>query len=77
MSLIAILIGYFFDYKHNKSTFTKDLSQGLLLCIGFLISALLFITVINLHFIYGIMYVGIEMIVVFALKAFIQTKRDK
>ena len=76
LAILLILIAYFFDYKSSKSTFAKDLSQGLLLCLGFLISAITFITVFDLHLIYGIMFVGIEMIIVFAIKAFIQSRNQ-
>lgn len=74
MSLIVIIIAYFFDYKSNKSSFTRDFSQGVILCLGFLISAITFITIFNLHLIYGIMIVGIEIILVFTFKAFIQSR---
>ena len=74
LAILLILIGYFFDYKSNKSSFLKDLSNGILLCIGFLVSAIIFISVFDLHLIYGIFFVGIEMIIVFALKAYIQNK---
>ena len=77
MSLIAILIAYFFDYKSDKSTFTKDLSQGLLLCLGFLISGLTIISAFEVQLIYGVFFVGIEIIIVFAIKAFIQSKNQR
>ncbi|GAA4246817.1 hypothetical protein GCM10022292_34250 [Winogradskyella damuponensis] len=72
MSLIVISIAYFFDYKSNKSTFLKDLINGILICIGLLISALVFVAIFNLTIVHGIFYIGIEIILVFVLKAFIQ-----
>ena len=77
MSLIAILIAYFFDYKSSKASFGKDLVSGLLLCLGFLISAIVFISIFKLHLIYGILFLGVEIILVFTLKAFIQNKSDR
>ncbi len=76
MSLIIINIAYFLDYKSNKTSFIKDLTSGIVLCIGFLISTLAFVTIFDLNLIYGIFYLGIEIILVFTLKAFIQNRKD-
>jgi len=76
MSLIVISIAYFFDYKSNKSTFLKDLISGIITCIGLFVSALVFITLLDLNIVHGIFAVGIEIILVFALKAFIQSRSN-
>ncbi|WP_179021547.1 hypothetical protein [Winogradskyella forsetii] len=75
MSLIVILIAYFFDYKSNKTAFLKDLFSGVILCLGFLLSAIGFAAIFGLNIVYAIFYLAIEIILVFALKAFIQTKK--
>jgi len=75
MSLIVILIAYFFDYKSNKTAFLKDLFSGVFLCLGLLLSAFGFAALFGLNIVYGIFCLAIEIILVFALKAFIQSKK--
>jgi len=75
LSILLILLAYFFDYKSDKASFKKDLTSGIVLSVGFLISAMAFVSVFDLNLIYGIFYMGVEIILVFALKAFIQNKK--
>lgn len=74
MGLLFILIGYFLDFKNDKNTFFKDISIGITY---FFINALFF-GVLHLFFGLGLLFCifgfGIEIILVFALKAYIQSR---
>jgi len=74
LSLLLILVAYFFDYKSSATTFAKDLINGILICVGLCVSAVVFVTLFNLALIHGVFYIGIELMLFFILKAFIQNK---
>ncbi|WP_299883956.1 hypothetical protein [uncultured Lacinutrix sp.] len=75
MGLIIILIGFYFDYKSEKSSFFNDLSGGIFICAVFFISAIVLKEVLKIHFLNVAFIIGIEIILVFALKAFFNSKK--
>ena len=74
MALILIIIAYYFDYKSNKTTFVKDFVSGFVVIIILFLSALGFVILFNLTLIHGILYLGVEIILLFFIKSLIQTK---
>ena len=76
MALLLILIGYYFDYKANSKTFVSDFKKGLLFSITFIFTSLILRFSFNINWIYIIFMIGIEIILIFSIKAFIQNKDD-
>ena len=74
MGILFVIIGYFFDYKSDKENFFKDLAIGLGYFIGNFILAMILNLVFRISILYCIFGFGIEIILLFALKAYIQNK---
>ena len=77
MSIILILIAFFIDYKSNKTTFVKDLLGGFLILIALIISSIGFVTLFNLTLVHGVFYFGVEIMLLFSIKALIQSRKQK
>ncbi len=75
MSIILILIGYFLDYKANQSQFKSDLKIGLTFFATFIFYHLIFKLLLKVHWLYIIFAIGIEIILIFSIKAFIDSKK--
>tara|TARA_R110001632_G_scaffold101498_1_gene209180 strand:+ start:1015 stop:1242 length:228 start_codon:yes stop_codon:yes gene_type:complete len=74
MGLIMVIIGYFLDYRHDDSSFLKDFAIGLMY---FLTNFTLFFILnqfLSVHLLYCIFGFGIEILLLFSLKAFLQNK---
>ncbi|MAX69712.1 MAG: hypothetical protein CMC76_01210 [Flavobacteriaceae bacterium] len=71
MSLILILIGYFFDYKSSRSDFFSDLLAGLTFCLGLAVSGIIIMVLFNLTILHAIFCIGVELILIFVLKSLI------
>ncbi|MEP0262468.1 hypothetical protein [Dokdonia sp.] len=76
MGIIFVIIGYFFDYKSDKENFFKDLAIGLGYFIGNFILAMILNQVFHISLLYCIFGFGIEIILLFALKAYVQNKTN-
>ena len=74
MSLILILLAYYFDYKSEKETFKKDLLGGLYVFLAFLIYSLTLKFIFGIHILYIIFSIGIEILLLFSFKAFLNKK---
>ncbi|WP_299674125.1 hypothetical protein [uncultured Dokdonia sp.] len=75
MGLLFVLIGYILDFKKDKSNFIKEMAVGLAYFIGNLILALILHFVFGFHFILCIFVFAIEIVLLFSIKAYIQTKQ--
>lgn len=76
MGLLIILIGYFFDFKNDKKNFFKDIRTG---AIFFIVNILFFTFIhqfLNIGLLYCIFSFGAEIIIVFSLKAYIESRKD-
>lgn len=58
MSLIIIIIAYYFDYKVDKKQFIQDLLGGLSFCLLLVLIFVFMKFVLNLGFLYTIFMVG-------------------
>lgn len=75
MGLIIILIGYFFDYKSNKESFLSDLRGGIFIVSIFGSYALILKLFFDVGILYIIFSIGLEIILLFAIKALIDSNR--
>ena len=71
MALIIILIAYYFDYKSEKESFLNDLKGGVFVCLILLCSALFLKYIIGLGLLYVICSIGVEIILIFVAKGFL------
>lgn len=74
MGLLFVIIGYIFDYKSDKENFIKDFAIGLAYFVGNFILAIVLNQVLNISILYCIFGFGIEIILIFVFKAYIQNK---
>jgi len=75
MAIILILIAYFFDYKSQQDTFLSDLKGGVFIFSLFGIYALVLSLFFGVETLYIIFSIGIEIILLFAIKALINSNR--
>lgn len=76
MAILIILIGYYLDYKTDPKTFLSDLKKGLLFLVIFIFYNLTLKFVFDLNWLYIIFMIGIEIIVLFSIKALIQNNNN-
>lgn len=76
MALIIILIAFYFDFKSEKLTFINDLKGGVFIILLLIISAILQLYVFNIHFLYMIFSTGIEILLIFSIKAFLNNQSN-
>lgn len=69
MALILILIGFYLDYKNNPKPFISDLKGGVFIFSLFVFSALIQRYWLGINTIYIIFSIGIEIIILFSIKA--------
>ncbi|MEM9681049.1 MAG: hypothetical protein AAF901_12075 [Bacteroidota bacterium] len=77
MVILFLLIAYYLDYKYNKTTFFKALTNGMLVFIMLAVSGLLVVQLFDLHILFGVFCIGIEIILLFSIKAFIESRKRK
>jgi len=75
MTLVLILIGYFLDYKSKPEGFFSDLRGGIFIFSLFGIYALVLKLFFEVGTLYIIFSIGIEIILLFAIKALIDSNR--
>ncbi len=75
MSIILILIGYFLDYKANQNQFKSDLKIGLTFFAIFIFYHLILGIWLKVNWLYIIFANGIEIILIFFIKAFIDSRK--
>ncbi|WP_299313000.1 hypothetical protein [uncultured Aquimarina sp.] len=59
MTIVIILIAYWFDYKSNKKQFISDLRGGSLFLLFLLLTFSLLYFVLNLAILYAVLAIGI------------------
>lgn len=74
MGLLFVIIGYIFDYKSDKENFFRDFAIGLTYFAGNFILAIVLNLVLNVPILYCIFGFGIEIILLFVFKVYIQNK---
>ncbi len=72
LSLILILIAYYFDYKSEPDSFWSDIKGGLTVFGVLIAPALILKYKFNIGHIYIIFAIGIEIILLFVLKGFLK-----
>jgi len=72
MSLIIILIAFYFDYKAKPNTFLTDLKGGLFIFLMFIINATVLKYIFGFGYLFIIFFIGIEIILLFVIKGLLQ-----
>ena len=77
IAVLLILIAFYLDSKsETKSTFINDLKGGLFVFAAFIIYAVILRYMLNINIIIIIFSIGIELILLFVLKAYLTKKRS-
>tara|TARA_R110002051_G_scaffold170475_1_gene241096 strand:- start:2825 stop:3058 length:234 start_codon:yes stop_codon:yes gene_type:complete len=77
MGLIMVIIGYFLDYRYDSSSFLKDFAIGLIYFLSNFTLFLILNQVLGVHVLNCIFGFGIEIVLLFSLKAYLQNKPKK
>ena len=74
MGLLFVLIGYILDFKNDKENFIKELAVGVAYFVGNFILALILHYIFGIHYLLCIFAFAIEIVLLFSMKAYIQSK---
>lgn len=74
MGLLFVLIGYILDFKNDKENFLKEFAVGCAYFGGNFILALILKFLFGIPFLYCIFGFAIEIVLLFSIKAYVQSK---
>jgi hypothetical protein len=69
-----VIIGYILDYRYDGRSFLKDFAIGLIFFLTHFTLFLILNQVLGVHVFYCIFGFGIEIVLLFSLKAYLQNK---